>query len=247
MKFKLSQESVEEAGLEASEDGLYELPQTRNFLFGPEPEADLNPTLRDGVGHLYLNGEIDALFGVGPGTMAKALAEFPADAPVVLHINSPGGTVNDAIAMVAQLNDREGSYEAVVEGMAGSAATFFLMSANVRKATKLSTVMIHNSSAAFRGDSDAHERVAKLLKATDIEVASFYADRSKLSKDKLLEMMSAGTSTNMGTTMTAQQALSNGFVDELVELKSKVKEPVAASNRDDNYRLQLQALSLKMA
>ena len=235
LQIPISASAAEKAGLKASKTGLYavrrEKPNgsasVRNFS---DDFFTLNPQMRDGALHLFLNDEIDQWFGIGPEHLQNALAnaeeEFGAGVPVVMHLNSPGGSVFDAVAMSALLAGREGGFEARVEGMAASAATFLLMSADKRTATTLSQVMVHRASTIAWGNAEDLGYTAKLLDAIDADIADMYAKRAGMDVEDVRGLMEAETY------MTAQDALDAGFVDEVVELaKPKAKPEASTRNK----------------
>jgi ATP-dependent protease ClpP protease subunit len=51
--------------------------------------------------------------------------------PVILHINSPGGSLLDAFAAIDYIDRNEVPIRSIVEGMAASAATLLSVSASV--------------------------------------------------------------------------------------------------------------------
>ena len=89
----------------------------------------LGATIRaqaDGPTLMHLYDEI-GYFGVWPADVADALAGIKGDLEV--HLNSPGGSVFDGLAIYAALKDHPGDVSVVVDGLAASAASFVAMAA----------------------------------------------------------------------------------------------------------------------
>ena len=217
MKIQVSNKAAEQAGLSLSKDGLYDAPRREKPKNFSDDLFTLNPEVKNGVLHLYLNDEIDQWWGIGPEHLSNALREVGDDDPVMLHVNSPGGSVFDAVAMAALIQGRE--VTARVEGLAASAATFLVMSAKNREITNMSQLMVHSAWTTAAGNATELEYTAKLLRAIDKDIADMYAERSSLDLEGVTELMEAETY------MSADEALENGFVDKVVSLTPPKETP----------------------
>jgi len=138
---------------------------------------------------------------------------------LTLRINSPGGDVNQAVAMRTMLmNSGMDEIKISIEGMCASAATLIacLPGAHVVM-SEGSEYMIHNPKSGAWGEAKDLEAGAARLRNTEKEAASIYARRSGQSEDDIRAWM------NAETWMTAKDAQERGFVDEVLEA-----EPIVA-------------------
>ncbi|MFA6132366.1 MAG: ATP-dependent Clp protease proteolytic subunit [Patescibacteria group bacterium] len=131
---------------------------------------------------------------------------------IFLYINSPGGSVYDAMAIYDTMQHVKNDIQTVGIGVQASAAAFLLSSGTKGKRFLLphSTVMIHQPSSGTRGkvtdqEIDLREslRVKKLLeeimaKNTGQKLATIHAD---MERDKWL---------------TAEEAQKYGIVDKII-------------------------------
>lgn len=137
-----------------------------------------------------------------------------------IRINSPGGDVNQAIAMRTMLmNSGMESIQISIEGMCASAATLIsCLPGSSVSMSEGSEFMIHNPKSAARGEAKDFEAAAKRMRNTERECASIYARKSGKTEDEIRAWMDAET------WMTAKEAKENGFVDTVLD-----GEPIVAS------------------
>ena len=191
-----------------------------------------------GVVELLLYGEIksekswiEELFG-SSGIYAE---EFVRDlqamgdvSQITCRINSPGGDIFAAVAIYTQLKTHSARVVCIVDGIAASAATFILMAANEIQMPNGAMVMIHDPLAGLMGMYKADDlmKTAGTLNAIKESIVSIYAERTKTSKAKLLQMMSDET------WMTADEAIEDGFCDKKIEgeVQIQMKGKVALVN-----------------
>lgn len=138
---------------------------------------------------------------------------------IYLYINSPGGSVYDALAIYDTMNYIKSDVQTVGIGIQASAAAFLLSSGTKGKRFILpnASVMVHQPSSGTRGkvtdqEIDLREslRVKKLLeeimaKNTGQKVAKIHED---MERDKW---------------MTADEAKKYGIVDEVIDTLPKNK------------------------
>lgn len=130
-----------------------------------------------------------------------------------LRINSPGGSVWQAVAMRAMLMNAD--FENInvdIEGLCASAATLFvcLPNAHVRIADG-SEFMIHNPSCSvFGATADDMEKMCERLRKMESDDHAMYAERSGQSEEQIKAWMDAET------WFTAREAVEYGFADEVL-------------------------------
>ena len=147
---------------------------------------------------------------------------------VTLWINSPGGSVFDASAILtAMQRHQEGNrVNVVVDGVAASAATYLAVHGDSRQIGKMAMFMIHNSWTCACGDADEMFKVSELLGKIDDTYAEMMAEKSGMKQADILESMSAET------WYTGKEAVDAGFMDSVYEpKKNNGKSKMTAAER----------------
>ena len=139
-------------------------------------------------------------------------------ANVTFHINSPGGEVFAGVAIYNRMKEFKGNVTTVVDGLAASAASIIAQGGKTRKVCNGSLTMIHGASSLLYGYYNANEMkdTLKQINAIDKSIAEIYAATTGQDKEKLASMMSKTT------WMSAEDAIANGFADEIVDTGEKV-------------------------
>lgn len=142
-----------------------------------------------------------------------------------LRINSPGGIVTEAVAMRAILvNAGFDDINIRIEGMCASAATLIASIPGAHVAiTPGSEYMIHNPWTIAWGNANEMEKTIDHLRQLEATSRAFYSQRSGQSDEQIKEWMDAET------WFTAEDAVKNGFVDEVAaETAAENALPAAA-------------------
>lgn len=137
---------------------------------------------------------------------------------IYLYINSPGGSVYDALAIYDTMNFVKADVQTVGIGVQASAAAFLLSSGTKGKRFLLpnSTVMIHQPSSGTRGKVTDQEidlkeslRVKQLLE--EIMVKNTGQKKAQIHEDMERDRW-----------MTADEARKYGIVDDIIKVMPKV-------------------------
>jgi ATP-dependent Clp protease protease subunit len=130
--------------------------------------------------------------GVSPRQFIAALAET--SGPVTLRLNSPGGSVFGAQAMVAAMRAHGHPITAQIDSLAASAASVIAAECAECVMAPGAMIMIHKAWGMTVGNADDHTQVAGLLSKIDGQIAATYARRAgDDDADKYLAMMAAET------------------------------------------------------
>ena len=132
-------------------------------------------------------------------------------ADIALRINSPGGNVFAARAMMTALASSSATVTAYIDGIAASAATSLIMAADKVVMTRGGQMMIHEAWTGAVGNKRDFAAQTQILTNVDAEIAKDYAKRTGKNVSDLAAMMEAET------WFSADQAKQIGFVDEIVE------------------------------
>jgi ATP-dependent Clp protease protease subunit len=163
---------------------------------------------------IYVYGVIGGDW-MGDGTSAhkfkdelKALKNV---SDIDLHIDSEGGSVQDAQTMYALLVAHPAKVTVHIDGWACSAASFLAMAGNEIRIGSGSMFMIHNARMMAYGEATDLERGAALLRTTNQLILQKYVDRTGLASEKVKGWMDAET------WFTGREAVEAGFADKVVE------------------------------
>jgi ATP-dependent Clp protease, protease subunit len=157
-------------------------------------------------GHVFISGQIDR------STQDDIMAQIRANAlaeKLILHVSSPGGSVYAGYNIFHALKSTHKPIEVIVEGEAQSMGSFLSM-LGPSKICNPSRFMIHNPRSGVEGTANEMVQGANELIKIETEMAQVYAQKTGLPIDRIKEMMSKETY------LTAQEAVTLGFIDELV-------------------------------
>ena len=171
--------------------------------------APLRAEVADDVATIYVYDVIDPYWGVSASDMAKALAGITAP-QIVLRINSPGGDVFEARAMMAQLVGHAATITAKIDGLAASAASFLAMAASSVEIAEGGFYMIHKGWTWMMGNADDFRDATSLLDKVDTSIVETYAGKTGKSAEEIAAWMKAET------WFTAQEAIDAGFCDAIM-------------------------------
>ena len=160
---------------------------------------------------VYLYDEI-GMWGITASDFVKELNQIDTKT-VDLHINSPGGSVFDGVAIHAALVNHKATVNSTVDGVAASAASFIAMAGEHRGIEKPATMMIHDAAGLVLGNAADMRAMADLLDQLSDTIAAIYADRAGGTVTDWRDAMRAGTD---GTWYTSAQAVSAGLADEVL-------------------------------
>ena len=180
------------------------------LAFTPTVETDGEAS---SVATLRLYDPIDSYgeyWGVSAKEFAIALAALPVDVEEIrLHINSPGGEVFEAVAILNQLRQHRARVVAVVDGIAASAASFLAVGADETIMAPNSTLMIHDAWGICIGNAADMRDLGDLLDKLSNNIASIYAAKAGGSiEDWRAAMLDEAW-------LTADEAVAAGLADSI--------------------------------
>jgi ATP-dependent Clp endopeptidase proteolytic subunit ClpP len=127
--------------------------------------------------------------------------------PITLYLTTHGGLVHAAFSAVDTIRALKVPVHTIITGYCASAGTLLSLAGVKKFMTPNSFMMIHEIRSGFWGKySDArvdHENITKLMD----HVIAYYVSRTKLTKDRLVEMLRHDTDLN------GVEALEYGLVD----------------------------------
>jgi ATP-dependent Clp endopeptidase proteolytic subunit ClpP len=164
---------------------------------------------------------------------------------VNLKINSPGGSIFEGIAIMSQMISQEVFITGVVEGIAASMASVMLQGCHRRKMVKGTRLMVHQGAGGVFGSANQIRDYAELLDSLNKTIADIYARKTKKEVKWILEHWMAE---GKDTWFTAEQALKEGLIDEIIEgnVKPMDKEQATLVEMAAHYQQFLDTNNKKM-
>lgn len=155
------------------------------------------------------DGEAEWFGGISPRQFMDALSST--SGAVTLRINSPGGSVFGAQAIVAAMREHGQPITARVDSLAASAASVIAVEAAALEMAPGSMLMIHKAWGMTIGNADDMLGAATLLEKIDGQIAEAYARKSGKDADEYRALMAAET------WFTAAEAVTAGLADRVIE------------------------------
>lgn len=149
----------------------------------------------NGAGDIWIYDVIDpygGFWGISASEIVQALQSF-GDAPVTVHINSPGGDVFEAIAIYNNFRGHSGQVTMIVEGVAASAASVIMAAGNRVEVAPNAQVMIHDGWGYVDGNQEKVHKYGDLLDRTSQNMAGMYAVKAGGEPDDWRALMRAET------------------------------------------------------
>ena len=145
---------------------------------------------------------------------------------VDIEINSPGGYIYPASEIYTALMKHKGNVNITITGRAASAASVIAMAGTHVTMSPTAQMMIHNVSASGAGDYRDFEHYAEQLKKSNDTIANAYMLKTGKKREEILKLM------DHETWFTPDEALENGFIDEILTKSENTNEfrLVAASD-----------------
>ncbi|MCA0872214.1 ATP-dependent Clp protease proteolytic subunit [Seohaeicola saemankumensis] len=152
--------------------------------------------------------EIGAYGVTAKGFLAE-LGALPEGTPVDLRLNSPGGSVFDAVAIYNALKRHVGDITVWIDGIAASAASYIAMAGDQIVMPENAFLMIHDPSGLVMGTAEDMRAMAEALDKVKGSLVTGYVAKSGRPEEEIAELMAAET------WLDAQEALDLGFINRI--------------------------------
>ena len=150
-------------------------------------------------------------YGVSAKGFLAELGALPGDAAIDLRLNSPGGSVFDAVAIFNALKRHTGEVTVWIDGIAASAASYVAMAGDTIVMPENAFLMIHDPSGLVMGTAEDMRSTAEALDKVKGSLIQGYTGKSGKSDDEIAALMAAET------WLDAKDALELGFIDRIAE------------------------------
>ena len=150
-------------------------------------------------------------YGVSAKGFLAELGALPDEAAIDLRLNSPGGSVFDAVAIHNALSRHSGPVTVWIDGIAASAASYIAMAGDQIVMPENAFLMIHDPSGAVMGTAADMRDMAGTLDKIAASMLRGYAAKSGKPEDEIAALMAAET------WLTAAEALAIGLATRMAE------------------------------
>lgn len=171
-----------------------------------------------------------------------------------LHINSPGGSVFEGVAIMSMLKQHKAQINVYIDGLAASIASVIAMSGDTIFMPVNAMLMVHNPWNRVTGNAKDFRKAADDLDRIGKSMAQSYLMKAgeKLTEETLTKLL------DDETWLTAQDALNYGLCDELLDtsnIAAKTSEalfktyrnvPNAILNTESTKKESLKSKKIKM-
>lgn len=129
-----------------------------------------------------------------------------------VHINSPGGEVDDGIAIFNALRQHRAQVTVYIDGLAASAASFIAMAGDEVLISEFAQVMIHDAMGIEFGNAAEMRAFADILDRYSDNIAGIYTQRAGGTAEQWREAM------RVETWYTGAEAVTAGLADRVHDL-----------------------------
>ena len=144
---------------------------------------------------------------IGAASVNQALSQM--SGKVTVRLNTPGGSVDEGIAIFNALKRYSGGVDTIVDSMAYSMGSYILQAGDTRTVTRNSMVMIHDPWMIALGNAEDLRKEAEVLDKYKGRMLPEYAARSGATEEEVSALLTAET------WMTGSEAVSMGYADVL--------------------------------
>ena len=142
-------------------------------------------------------------YGVSAKGFLADLSALPDGAPIDLRLNSPGGSVFDAVAIYNVLKRHPGEITVWIDGIAASAASYIAMAGDEIVMPENAFLMIHDPSGLVMGTAAEMREMADTMDKIAGSMIRGYAGRSGRSEEEIAALMAAETWFDAGAAIAA--------------------------------------------
>jgi len=148
-------------------------------------------------------------YGVSAKGFLAELGALPDGTPLALRLNSPGGSVFDAVAIYNAIKRHSGTVTVWIDGIAASAASYIAMAGDEVVMPENAFLMIHDPAGMVMGTAVDMRAMAEALDKIKGSLLQGYAAKSGRSQEEIAPLMAAET------WLDAKDALDLGFADRI--------------------------------
>lgn len=194
------------------------------------------------------SGEIWIYDEIGPGywglidaTLVKTALDAIGKKQAVIRLNTPGGSVDEGIAIYNMLKSHKGGVTTIVDSLAASMGSYLLQAGSKRVVAANAMVMVHDPWSIAIGNASELRKTADVLEKYGKRMVPDYAKSSGKSEDEITAIMAEET------WYAGQEIIDAGFADELIDennvepMTANIKKfakhiPAALAEKPEGYK-----------
>jgi len=165
---------------------------------------------------------------IGSGTLSSSYIQgqlqAAAGVDVEVHISSVGGSAFDAIAIYDLFKKYSGNVTTYIDALAASAASIVAMGGKTVVMSKYALLMIHKPMVGTGGNADELLKDVQMLNIVQSRLAQIYMDKTGL------DGVTVNSLINSVTWLSADQALSLGFIDQVDDYSATITNSTLIEN-----------------
>lgn len=220
LKTKGEEEEMEATQLKAIAAEIKFAPRCELVQGEGIPKLYLYGQIVEEIPHNWWTGETQPGEYITMEEVKTAFADIQGD-EVEIHINSKGGDVYTSVAIGNYIKDSKIKATIIVDAIAASGGSIITMAGDKIKMYPNSLMMIHRASCAVYGNAEDLRKVAEALEKFDEAVQASYLHHFKGTKEELKAMIYEETY------LTAEECLTLGLCDEIIEAAPDTEEGVS--------------------
>jgi len=147
-------------------------------------------------------------FGITADDFVRDFSEIRAS-KITVRINSPGGQVFDSFAIYNAIRRHKARVETIVDGIAGSAASFIALAGDKVVMAPHAQIIIHDAHGFVLGDAADMREIADMLDKGSDNIARVYANKTGGTIEEWRDLMKATT------IFSDVEAVEIGLADEI--------------------------------
>ncbi|MGE6594114.1 head maturation protease, ClpP-related [Bacillus mycoides] len=161
---------------------------------------------------------------------------------LVIHLNSPGGSAFDGIAIYNRLKSHKGKVKIHIDGWACSAASVIAMAADELIMGAGSMMMIHEASTVVWGSKTLMRKEAEMLEKLEDGIIDIYMTRANIEREEIRNMVneetwfSANEAVEIGFATTTATTVEDNTSEEITQLKVKMESMQNELNQYKNQQ-----------
>jgi ATP-dependent protease ClpP protease subunit len=185
---------------------------------------------------IYIYGAIG--WDVQSVDVARDITNFEGNT-LNVHINSVGGMCDEGFAIFNAIKNFKGDKTAIIEGVAGSCATYIMLACDKIIAEENTSIFIHNPSIqCAEGDAKRLSKIINELEYLEKTYVDAYMSKTGKDEDTIRILMDAET------LFTPQEAKEIGLIDDIIIRSESNTKPNATKGF---YRFVAQYFSQKQS
>jgi ATP-dependent protease ClpP protease subunit len=176
------------------------------------------------INHSAKTPELFLYEEIGPGWLGmdddkmviSALAELKGAERITVRINSPGGDVFVGNSIFNALQRNPAEIHTEIDGLAASIASVIALAGETVNIAPNAMMMIHPAWTMTMGNAADHRKALEVLDKVDAGILDTYSRKTGRTPEELSPLVEAET------WLTAEEAVSMGFADGILEGASSV-------------------------